>query len=547
MKLVIEKPSEPVEDFIMNTNEMQLLSYNYAFDKNITDEINQNIFKKIKVNLNFYRKNALYGDVKDWKNFEEKLKEFCASGRKLIEYFDKIEISCDNVDTFEQVKNIIPSTNVSIIINIKSLSLEYIQNNLKNINKLLSAKCPNVSYIIKCSLDLFDSCGEDISASCDDILNATQQILSIKNEILKYNLSPFEQIMYAYDIVRSRKYKKSTENYTASRDTIKILNSDNIVCLGYSKLFETILTELNINVETIKLNYIGMKVGHARNLVTVIDPKYNLNHILVFDTTFDSNKMDDNSYLKKYKFFARTLSAFEKSENAKIDGQEEYNISIMKKTISLLSETNKLEAANLIHLIKNPWKRINIDKYLKENPLDSKYNKEIEKILSNDSFLYVIFPCFNHEIVEILKDFYKVTVEMLNRKVPIESFAKCLYQVRRIEAYKDPSVYSFDIDELIEIVDDYYMSENELEPSLNEQQSQLFKQLMLKRKSMEQTVIESIQELECISKISDNDKIEKDIKRIYLLNKLKELNELLRKNDIADNSKVKDAVKLIKK
>ena len=108
-------------------------------------------------------------------------------------------------------------------------------------------------------------------------------------------------------------------------------------------------------------------------------------------------------------------------------------------------------------------------------------------------------------------------------------------------------IYSFDIDELIEIVDDYYMSENELEPSLNEQQSQLFKQLMLKRKSMEQTVIESIQELECISKISDNDKIEKDIKRIYLLNKLKELNELLRKNDIADSSKVKDAVKLIKK
>lgn len=547
MKLVIEKPSEPVEDFIMNTNEMQLLSYNYAFDKNITDEINQNIFKKIKVNLNFYRENALYGDVKDWKNFEEKLKEFCASGRKPIEYFDKIEISCDNIDTFEQVKDIIPSTNVPIIINIKTLSLEYIQNNLKNINKLLSAKCPNVSYIIKCSLDLFDSCGEDISASCDDILNATQQILSIKNEILKYNLSPFEQIMYAYDIVRSRKYKKSTENYTASRDTIKILNSDNIVCLGYSKLFETILTELNINVETIKLNYIGMKVGHARNLVTVIDPKYNLNHILVFDTTFDSNKMDDNSYLKKYKFFARTLSAFEKSENAKIDGQEEYNISIMKKTISLLSETNKLEAANLILLIKNPWKRINIDKYLKENPLDSKYNKEIEKILSNDSFLYVMFPRFNHEIVEILKDFYKATVEMLNRKVPIESFAKCLYQVRRIEAYKDPSVYSFDIDELIEIVDDYYMSENELEPSLNEQQNQLFKQLMLKRKSMEQTVIESIQELECISKISDNDKIEKDIKRIYLLNKLKELNELLRKNDIADSSKVKDAVKLIKK
>ena len=153
----------------------------------------------------------------------------------------------------------------------------------------------------------------------------------------------------------------------------------------------------------------------------------------------------------------------------------------------------------------------------------------------------------NKDNIKILKDFYKATVEMLNRKVPIESFAKCLYQVRRIEAYKDPSVYSFDIDELIEIIDDYYMSENELEPSLNEQQSQLFKQLMLKRKSMEQTVIESIQELECISKISDNDKIEKDIKRIYLLNKLKELNELLRKNDIADSSKVKDAVKLIKK
>ena len=186
----------------------------------------------------------------------------------------------------------------------------------------------------------------------------------------------------------------------------------------------------------------------------------------------------------------------------------------MKKNISLLSEANKSNAADLISYIKNPWKRINIAKYLEENPLDSKYNKEIEKILSDDTGLYALTLQSNSKIVEILKDFYKVTVEMLNRKVPIESFAKCLYQVRRIEAYKNPAVYSFDIDELIEIVDDYYMSENELEPSLNEQQSQLSRQLMLKRKSMEQTVIESIQELECISKISDNNKIEKDIKRI---------------------------------
>lgn len=547
MRLIIERSDEIAEDLLDNINGKQILFYDYSFNKNIADELSQNIFKRIKYDLAFYSKNSSHEEENDWKNFEEKLKEFCASGRKPIEYFDEIEIICDDVDDFEQVQDIIPSINIPIIIKIKSLSLEYIQDNLKNIDKILKTKCPNVNYITKYSLDLFDSHGEDVSASGDEILNATQQILSIKNEILKYNLSPFEQIMYVYDIVRRRKYKKSSENYISSRDIIKILNSDNIVCLGYSKLFETILVELNIDVQTIKLNYIGMKVAHARNVVTVIDPKYNLNHILVFDTTFDSNNQDNNSYLRKYRSFARTLSAFEKSENAKIIEHTEYDISEMKKKIFSLSRTKKMTAANLFFYVRIPWKRINIAKYLEENPLDSKYNKEIEKILSDDTGLYALTLRSNPKIVEILKDFYKATVEMLNRKVPIESFAKCLYQVRRIEAYKDPSVYSFDIDELIEIVDDYYMSENELEPSLNEQQSQLFKQLMLKRKSMEQTVIESIQELECISKISDNGKIEKDIKRIYLLNKLKELNELLRKNDIADNSKVKDAVKLIKK
>ena len=66
-------------------------------------------------------------------------------------------------------------------------------------------------------------------------------------KINKYNLSPIEQIMYAYDLVRDRVYQLEDdgEDYSVSRDISSVLFGDKIVCVGFAEIFSKVLDALN--------------------------------------------------------------------------------------------------------------------------------------------------------------------------------------------------------------------------------------------------------------------------------------------------------------
>ena len=130
----------------------------------------------------------------------------------------------------------------------------------------------------------------------------------IVNKIKKYNLSQLEQIMYAYDLVRDRVYKSEDENddFSVSRDISSALLGNKIVCVGYSVIFEKVLDNLGIRSKMITLHRKNTNKGHRRNIVYVDDPKYDINGVYYFDTTWDSKKINgDSSYLDSYKFFCR--------------------------------------------------------------------------------------------------------------------------------------------------------------------------------------------------------------------------------------------------
>jgi len=75
-------------------------------------------------------------------------------------------------------------------------------------------------------------------------------ICDISEAINKTKLSPFEKIMYAYDIVKNRKYKKCNDDLRKSRDLDKVLVGDAIVCVGYSNFLNAVLyCSLNLFVK----------------------------------------------------------------------------------------------------------------------------------------------------------------------------------------------------------------------------------------------------------------------------------------------------------
>ena len=68
------------------------------------------------------------------------------------------------------------------------------------------------------------------------------------NEINRFNMSPLEKVMYAYDLVKERVYnvEGKHDSVNKSRDLSNVLMGDKIVCVGYAAMFSNILNSVGL-------------------------------------------------------------------------------------------------------------------------------------------------------------------------------------------------------------------------------------------------------------------------------------------------------------
>ena len=123
---------------------------------------------------------------------------------------------------------------------------------------------------------------------------AMRETLDFFNDLVQANnLSPAEILMYAYDIMKTFRYKENKEDKDKSRYLHNIVMTDYIVCVGYAKFMEQILKENNIKAVEVGVTCDlgnGEHGGHARNLVYLDDDKYDIHGIYAIDATWDSAK-----------------------------------------------------------------------------------------------------------------------------------------------------------------------------------------------------------------------------------------------------------------
>ena len=137
-----------------------------------------------------------------------------------------------------------------------------------------------------------------------------------KEIINESDLSPVEKVMFAFDIVKSFKYKDNLENKSDSREVHKIIETGNIVCVGYCRLLKLILNNLDDNIKCGSLDISCLDedtmscFGHERSIVKIDDDKYNIHGIYTLDATWDSvsdevEKIVGNNYtgLDLYRYF----------------------------------------------------------------------------------------------------------------------------------------------------------------------------------------------------------------------------------------------------
>ena len=286
--------------------------------------------------------------------------------------------------------------------------------------------------------------------SYKDTINYIDDIVS---NIKKLDLSPMEQIMYAYDIVRDRKYKFETkkQDESESRDLTPVILGDRIVCAGFAEILDKVCKKLGFNSYIQILTPIkeDSYIGHARNVIYIKDEKYDIDGVYFFDATWDCKKNNTNNHFNSYNFFGMTLNDMIRldyhSNNPLISEYSEL-ISISHRIRPKLSEIKNRDL--FYKQMAEKLNEIDEDVFFRLNHFSRKFfNNEI--ISAPELIKKKVFHIgsFNEEDAKRIDKFLDVFVN----KISEEKFLKLLANVRIKEYYQFPDKFPLSTKKVLDI------------------------------------------------------------------------------------------------
>lgn len=136
----------------------------------------------------------------------------------------------------------------------------------------------------------------------DESLSAYLKCKDYGEYIKNIDASPLEKYLMIYRYLTSYVYQENLNEPLKARQMISVLNSNDIVCVGYSKLMKYLCTAAGIPCEIQNL-YIHKKntsrVGvHQNNVVYIKDDKYGIDGYYYSDSCWDSIKKNKEPFLK---------------------------------------------------------------------------------------------------------------------------------------------------------------------------------------------------------------------------------------------------------
>lgn len=281
-----------------------------------------------------------------------------------------------------------------------------------------------------------------------DCYKVVKKIKETAEVVKKLNLSPIERIMYIYDLSRNRIYTKEDdyESPYKSRELTKVLSGDKIVCVGYAKIFNVLLKYAGINSRLVDLEprNSNKKVGHCRNVIHVVDKKYNIDGVYFFDPTWDSKRNENDNYLGRYNFFARTkkhMDDYEKNTLCDIDLRY-YSEDLFDRVKELVDSGNIKQLEPLYETIR--WMFVTADK---KCPLKKYHFGAIDYDFMPQAILKVYPPL---DKVKFLRNF-KTVCKKYKKEIKAETFFQIAQNVRKIEYYIDSDSFPYNDDTLFKM------------------------------------------------------------------------------------------------
>ena len=194
------------------------------------------------------------------------------------------------------------------------------------------------------------------------VKKANSNLNQIVNNIKKANLSPFETMIWIHKYASSFSYWGSDYSYEEEKNRVLLssLGVENpyIVCVGYANLVKAIIDELDIpdlkcdlnSCDIRKLSNLKTFSGHANNIITIKDEKYNIDGVFMEDACWDC--VDEKSIRKTGRGFANCLYPVNDVQHISdriyidgvVDNQTELNSVISEET--KVNSNIKLDKAN---------------------------------------------------------------------------------------------------------------------------------------------------------------------------------------------------------
>lgn len=266
------------------------------------------VFKSEDEYLNFLKNPQLTSQ--DFSKFN--LESIPDKVQTILSYTKLYDLIKSSTPTFElETINNLPTrillTKRKIYLNIINLPLKDILNLLRN-----SQIHENVFF--------YDKYNEGKEMTLKELIEMYNKLLTLIKDVKDKNYSPAEKLFYAYNIVKSRIYKKEEkhEDETISRNLAEILKCKKIVCEGFANFLLGLCEVLEIPTEKIIwIHKSKRKAGHDTVAVYLNDEKYNIHGIYAIDPTWDSKENEKDTTYKQYIRHFLVPMNMEKNEKAK--------------------------------------------------------------------------------------------------------------------------------------------------------------------------------------------------------------------------------------
>jgi len=272
-----------------------------------------------------------------------------------------------------------------------------------------------------------------------EFLETLNYSIEIKKVIEEYKLSTLEKLMFIYDYLKDRVYKKD-KIYENSSDLNKVVKGDSIVCSGFVNIFSSICNFLGIHTE--KRFYYNDDDGHVTNICYVNDEKYKFNGVLEFDVTWDSKKEKNSQNEDNYSYFGLSLNTSEKvKEKVDLLVSNDYHITDFER----IEKAFKIYKSYPSQILGQEFMKKILSFYtnLKNYEKVEEIKDLIGKLLNEDE--------------EINLDKYMEEIKSLkNNGLDSETFLKVFLQTRRIEHYLNPKKYIYDEETIFKVLNSKY-------------------------------------------------------------------------------------------